>query len=429
MTTYRIHGGKKLKGCVKIQGNKNAMLPCIAASLLTGEEIILKNIPDIIDTKVMIEILKEIGVEASFKNNICKIKAKNIKTSIIPIDLATKIRGSILLIAPLLCHLKKIELPFPGGDVIGKRRLDTHFQVFREFGALVETKENIKITVKKIITKSIWLQEASVTATANAIMLAVLASGKTTIINAASEPHIVDLCNMLVLMGASISGIASNRLEIVGVKKLNGTTFTIGPDYLVAGTYAAAAVVTGGDITLKNVNSEEMTTIKNVFIAMGVPWESKKNQIRINCTDKKLKAKSQTTEPIIKISSMPWPGFPSDLLCIIVTMATQIEGKFMFDEKLFEERMFFIKYLNHMGSEIIMCDPHRVITLGKIKLIGTEKCGFILPAPDIRAGSGILLAAIAAKGTSIMSDPYHINRGYEDFIENINKLGGKIKKI
>ena len=429
MTTYRIYGGKKLKGSVKMQGNKNAMFPCIAAALLTKEEVILKNIPDITDTKVMLELLEKIGVEVSFKNNTCKIKANNIKTSKIPTDLATKIRGSILLISPLLSRLKKIDLPFPGGDVIGKRRLDTHFQSFKEFGALVNSKESIKITIGKINGKTIWLQEASVTATANTLMLAVLASGKTTIINAASEPHIVDLCDMLILMGASISGIGSNRLEVVGVKKLNGARFTIGSDYLVAGTYAAAAVVTGGDLTLKNVNPKEMITIKNVFIAMGVPWEDKKNQIRINCTGKQLKAKSQTTDPIIKISSMPWPGFPSDLLCIIVMMATQIEGKFMFNEKLFEERMFFIKYLNHMGAEIIMCDPHRVITLGKIKLIGTEKCGVILPAPDIRAGLSILLAALSAKSTSIMNDPYQINRGYENFIENINKLGGKIKKI
>lgn len=424
MHEYVIEGGYPIQGTVTASGNKNAALPCLTAALLTEEPVILHNIPEIQDTNVMIEILKALGasVEKLSKNN-WKIECKNIKTSELPREMTKKVRGSIVFAGPLLARTGKCEMMPPGGDVIGRRRVDTHFLALEQLGANISVNGHFDFTANKLVGADIFLDEASVTATENAVMAASLAEGITYIKNAASEPHIQDLCNMLNAMGAKISGVGSNILKIEGVKKLHGTEFTIGPDYIEIGSYIGMAAATKGKIKIKGIRPEEMRPLKYSFAKLGISWRIEGDELTVPNTQD-LKVNNDLGNAIPKIDDMPWPGFPADLTSIMTVVATQVEGTVLIFEKMFESRMFFVDKLISMGAKITLCDPHRAVVCGPSMLHGDH-----LVSPDIRAGMAMVIAAMSAHGKSRISNVYQIERGYEDLVGRLQKLGAHIEKV
>lgn len=423
MHEYVIEGGYPIQGTVTASGNKNAALPCLAATLLTDEEVILHNIPEIQDTNVMIEILKFLGakVEKLTKNN-WKIQCKDIKDTELPSEFTKKVRGSIVFAGPLLGRNGKCEMMPPGGDVIGRRRVDTHFLALEQLGANINVNGHFTFATNKLKGADIFLDEASVTATENAVMAAVLAEGSTFIKNAASEPHIQDLCNMLNSMGAKISGIGSNCIHIEGVKKLHGTEFTIGPDYIEIGSYIGMAAATKGKVTIKGIRPEEMRPLKYSFAKLGITWRIDGDELTVPNTQD-LKVNNDLGNAIPKIDDMPWPGFPADLTSIMTVVATQVEGTILIHEKMFESRMFFVDKLISMGAKITLCDPHRAVVCGPSMLHGDD-----LVSPDIRAGMAMVIAAMCAHGKSRISNVYQIERGYEDLVGRLQKLGAHIEK-
>ena len=424
MHEYVIDGGYPIQGKITASGNKNAALPCLTAALLTEEPVVLRNIPEIQDTNVMIEILKSIGakVEKLSKNN-WKIQCKNIKTSELPGELTKKVRGSIVFAGPLLARTGKCDMMPPGGDVIGRRRLDTHFLALEQFGAQITVNGHFDFSANKLVGADIFLDEASVTATENAVMVAALAEGTTIIKNAASEPHIQDLCNMIVSMGGKISGIGSNILKIEGVEKLHGTEFTIGPDYIEIGSYIGMAAATKGQITIKGIRPEEMRPLKYSFAKLGISWRINGDELTVPNTQT-LKVNADLGNAIPKIDDMPWPGFPADLTSIMTVVATQVDGTVLIFEKMFESRMFFVDKLISMGAKITLCDPHRAVVCGPSMLHGDH-----LVSPDIRAGMAMVIAAMCAHGKSRISNVYQIERGYEDLVGRLKKLGAHIEKV
>lgn len=424
MHEYVIEGGYPIQGTVTASGNKNAALPCLTATLLTEEPVILHNIPEIQDTNVMIEILKALGasVEKLSKNN-WKIECKNIKTSELPREMTKKVRGSIVFAGPLLARTGKCEMMPPGGDVIGRRRVDTHFLALEQLGANISVNGHFDFTANKLVGADIFLDEASVTATENTVMAASLAEGITYIKNAASEPHIQDLCNMLNSMGAKISGVGSNILKIEGVKKLHGTEFTIGPDYIEIGSYIGMAAATKGKIKIKGIRPEEMRPLKYSFAKLGISWRIEGDELTVPNTQD-LKVNNDLGNAIPKIDDMPWPGFPADLTSIMTVVATQVEGTVLIFEKMFESRMFFVDKLISMGAKITLCDPHRAVVCGPSMLHGDH-----LVSPDIRAGMAMVIAAMSAHGKSRISNVYQIERGYEDLVGRLQKLGAHIEKV
>lgn len=424
MHEYLIEGGFPIKGEITASGNKNAALPCIAAALLTEEPVVLHNVPEIEDTGVMLNILQSFGAKAEkLKANSWRIVAKDIESCVIPAELSKKIRASILFAGPMVARLGKAEMLPPGGDVIGRRRLDTHFIALEQLGARVAVNGHFKFTANKLIGTDIFLDECSVTATENALMACVLAEGKTTITNAASEPHIQDLCHMLVLMGAKIEGIGSNILTIYGVEKLHGCEFEIGPDYMEIGSYIGLAAATRGSITIKGVKNLDMRPLKVGFAKLGISWMQDGETITVgSCQEMKTNADVGTKIP--KIDDSPWPGFPPDLTSIMTVVATQVEGTVLIFEKMFESRMFFVDKLISMGAQITLCDPHRAVVCGPSTLHGDH-----LVSPDVRAGMAMVIAAMAAHGESRISNVYQIERGYEHLVERLQSLGGHIQKI
>ena len=424
MHEYVIEGGYPISGTVTASGNKNAALPCLTATLLTNEPVILHNIPEIRDTNVMIEILQSLGakVEKISKNN-WKIQCKNINTSIIPQEMTKKVRGSIVFAGPLLGRTGKCEMMPPGGDVIGRRRVDTHFLALEQLGANIVVNGHFSFTANKLVGADIFLDEASVTATENAVMAASVAEGKTIIQNAASEPHIQDLCNMLTSMGAKISGVGSNKLVIEGVKKLHGTEFTIGPDYIEIGSYIGMAAATKGKITIKGIRPEEMRPLKYSFSKLGITWHIEGDELTVPVAQD-LKVNNDIGNAIPKIDDMPWPGFPADLTSIMTVVATQVDGTVLIFEKMFESRMFFVDKLISMGAKITLCDPHRAVVCGPSPLHGDH-----LVSPDIRAGMAMVIAAMCAHGKSRISNVYQIERGYEDLVGRLKALGAHIETI
>lgn len=423
MYEYHIEGGFPIKGTVKASGNKNAALPCIAAALLTSETVILQNIPDIEDTGVMLSVLKELGASVEKTSPNCwKVQAEKIATHAIPLELAKKIRASILFAGPLLARTGKAELPPPGGDVIGRRRLDTHFLALTELGARVEMDGQFTFTANKLVGADIFLDEASVTATENAVMAAVLASGKTILTNAASEPHVQDLCNMLNSMGAKITGIGSNILSIQGVKSLHGCEFRIGPDYMEIGSFIGLAAATKGSITITGVESRDMRSIRLAFGKLGIHWEAEGTNLIVP-VGQAMQVNADIGGMIPKIDDAPWPGFPPDLTSIMTVVATQVEGTVLIHEKMFESRMFFVDKLIGMGARITLCDPHRAVVSGPSTLHGTE-----LVSPDVRAGMAMVIAAMSARGESIIRNVYQVERGYEHLTERLQSLGAHIER-
>ena len=424
MHEYVIEGGYPIQGTVTASGNKNAALPCLAATVLTKEPVILHNIPEIRDTNVMIEILKSLGaeVEQISKNN-WKIQCKKITSTKLPDELTKKVRGSIVFAGPLLARSGKCEMMPPGGDVIGRRRVDTHFLALEQLGAKILVNGHFDFSTNKLAGADIFLDEASVTATENAVMAASLAEGTTIIQNAASEPHVQDICNMLNAMGAKISGVGSNILTIEGVKELHGCEYTIGPDYIEIGSYIGMAAATKGKITIKGIRPQEMRPLKNSFAKLGISWRIDGDELTVPNTQD-LKVNNDLGNAIPKIDDMPWPGFPADLTSIMTVVATQVEGTVLIFEKMFESRMFFVDKLISMGAKITLCDPHRAVVCGPCMLHGDH-----LVSPDIRAGMAMLIAAMCAHGESRISNVYQIERGYEDLVSTLQELGAHIKIV
>ena len=424
MSEYLIEGGIPLNGAIKASGNKNAALPCIAAALLTDEPVVLRNIPAIEDVQVMLEVYAALGGDVTALGpNTYRLQLGNIASSEIPQEQAKKIRASILFAGPLLARTGKAVLPPPGGDVIGRRRLDTHFLALTELGAKVKTgSDAFTFSVKALKGADIFLDEASVTGTENALMAAVLAKGTTILTNAAGEPHVQDLCRMLVSMGARIEGIGSNILTITGVKKLSGCDFEIGADFMEVGSFIGLAAATGGDLHIEGARPADLRPAKIAFGKLGISWAHEGTVIHVP-KNQPLEVNCDLGGMIPKIDDAPWPGFPPDLTSIITVVATQVKGTVLIHEKMFESRMFFVDKLIAMGARIVLCDPHRAVVSGPTKLHGSD-----LISPDVRAGMAMIIAAMCAQGKSVIRNVYQVERGYEHLVERLSALGAQITR-
>ena len=419
MDEYYIEGGFPVKGTVKASGNKNAALPCIAAAVLTDQPVTLKNIPEIEDVSVMFEIFKSFGgTIVKLTQNEYTLQLKTVTDYEVPVPLAQKIRASILFAGPLLARYGKVMMTPPGGDVIGRRRLDTHFLALTELGAQVKINGHFLFTANKLIGQDIFLDEAS----ENAVMAAVTAEGETVITNAASEPHIQDLCKLLNAMGAKISGIGSNILTIHGVRQLHGAEYRIGADYMEVGSFIGLAAVTHGSLTITDINPPDMRPIKLAFNKLGIRWEIDGTSLTVPA-QQSLKVNCDLGGMIPKIDDAPWPGFPADLTSIMAVIATQVDGTVLIHEKMFESRMFFVDKLIGMGARITLCDPHRAVVTGPSTLHGSE-----LVSPDVRAGMALVIAACCARGESLIRNVYQIERGYEHLVDRFRALGVHIEQ-
>lgn len=432
--TFQIRGGKRLQGEITPQGAKNEALQILCAVLLTNEEVRIKNIPDIHDVNRLIEILGDFGVKVT-KNGKgdYTFKADNvnfdyIRSSEFKKD-GAKLRGSIMLMGPMLARYGEAYMPTPGGDKIGRRRLDTHFQGLVELGAEFHYDENeyfYSLKAEVLNGKFILLEEASVTGTANIVMAAVLAKGKTRIYNAACEPYLQQLCKMLNRMGANISGIGSNLLTIEGVEYLRGTEHTMLPDMVEIGSWIGLAAMTKSEITIKNVNWNQLGIIPNTFRKLGIQLEQSNDDIYIPAQEN-YKIQKFIDGSILTISDAPWPGFTPDLLSIILVVATQAKGSLLIHQKMFESRLFFVDRLIDMGAQIILCDPHRATVIGLNQ--ETPLRGTTMVSPDIRAGNALLIAALSAEGKSIIHNIEQIDRGYENIDGRLKAIGADIERI
>ncbi len=422
-----IQGGQPITGEVTPSGNKNAALPLLAACLLTDEPVILHNVPDIRDVQDMIALLKSLGIEAmKIGNHTWHIHAASLCPAELDPDLCRRIRASILLAGPLVARTGDLRLPPPGGDVIGRRRVDTHILAIRALGAHAEyDRENhlFVFSATRLIGADILLDEASVTATENAIMAAVTAEGTTILRNATSEPHVQELCHFLNTLGAHIENISSNTLHIQGVEKLHGGEFTIGPDYLEVVSFIGAAALTGGNITIHNAGSHYLDMIRLVFGRLGVDWQENGNEILVQ-PPQRLVVEPDLGDAIPVINVMPWPSFPTDLMSIAIVVGTQSKGSVLFHDWMYPSRMFFTDKLVGMGAQIVLCDPHRCIVQGPTQLYGE-----VLESPDIRAGMALVLAALTAKGQSVIRNVGQIDRGYERIDEKLRLLGAQIERV
>ena len=426
MAKLIIQGGIPLKGQVTPSGNKNAALPLLAACILTDKPVVLHNVPEIDDVRTMRDLLKSIGVKVThLGDHSWELHAKDIECTNLDPELCRKIRASILLVGPIAARIGQLKLPPPGGDVIGRRRLDTHLLALQALG--VETIYNdeqklFQFTAAKMKGADILLDEASVTATENAVMAAVTAEGQTIIRNAASEPHVQEVCLLLNSLGAKISQVGSNTLLIEGVKELGGGEFTVGPDYMEVISYVGAAVVTGGEITILKAGPEYLSMIKQVIQRLGITWEVQGEDIFVPANQSQV-IKPDFRGAIPEISVMPWPAFPSDLMSVAIVMATQSSGNVLFHDWMYEGRMFFTDKLISMGAQIVLCDPHRCIVNGPSELFSGN-----VDSPDIRAGLALVLAALAASGESVIRNVGQIERGYERIDEKLRSLGANITR-
>ena len=434
MATFKVQGGLKLKGALHPQGAKNEALQVLCAVLLTPEEIIMHNIPDIRDVNILIDLLRDLNVKVKqISKDSYTFKADDINIDYLTSEdyklKSGKIRGSIMIVGPLLARFGKGYIPRPGGDKIGRRRVDTHFIGFENLGAKFEynnKEEFYKVSCEKLTGANMLLDEASVTGTANIIMTAVMAEGKTQIYNAACEPYLQQLCKMLNSMGAKISGIGSNLLYIEGVKSLGGCTHRILPDMIEIGSFIGLAALTQSEITIKNVSYENLGLIPSVFKKLGILIERKGDDIHIP-SQKNYEIQNFIDGSILTISDAPWPGFTPDLLSIVLVVASQAKGSVLIHQKMFESRLFFVDKLIDMGAQIILCDPHRATVIGsnhQIKFKATT-----MTSPDIRAGVSLLLAALAADGESTIHNVEQIDRGYQDIDKRLNAIGANIKRI
>jgi len=435
MGTFKIEGGHKLHGEITPQGAKNEALQILCAVLLTPNEVVIHNIPDIVDVNKLISLLEDLGVKIQKKGKgSYSFKADDINLSYLQSEQFKSdgrgLRGSIMLVGPLLARFGKGYIPKPGGDKIGRRRLDTHFEGFIQLGAKFRyNKEEhfYGVEAKKLKGTYMLLDEASVTGTANIVMAAVLAEGQTTIYNAACEPYLQQLCKMLNRMGAKISGIGSNLLVIEGVSKLQGTAHTMLPDMIEIGSWIGLAAMTKSELTIKNVSWDYLGQIPSVFRKLGISLEKRGDDIYIPEHKEGYKIHNYIDGSILTISDAPWPGLTPDLLSIILVISTQAKGEVLIHQKMFESRLFFVDKLIDMGAKIILCDPHRATVIGhdfKSTLKATT-----MVSPDIRAGVSLLIAALCAKGTSIIHNIEQIDRGYEDIDNRLKAIGARIERI
>ena len=435
MSSFVIDGGHSLKGRIKPQGAKNEALQVISSVLLTSDEVIIENVPNIIDVNRLIEILKFIGVKINKLNSgKYSFKANEINLDFLKSDnykkLAKSIRGSIMIIGPLLARFGFGSIPSPGGDKIGRRRLDTHFESFKKLGAEFnyDKKESFfNVKAKKLTGCNILLDEASVTGTANIIMTSVLAQGKTIIYNAACEPYVQQLCNLLNKMGGKISGIGSNLLIIEGVNKLNGATHKILPDMIEIGSWIGLAAITKSEITIENVKWDFLGQIPRTFEKLGITIEKVGDDIFIPKHENGYQIQNYIDGSILTVSDAPWPGFSPDLISIALVVATQANGSVLIHQKMFESRLFFVDKLIDMGAKIILCDPHRATVNGHN--FKSNLKASVLTSPDIRAGIALLIAALSADGTSKIENIEQIDRGYENIDEKLRKIGAKIERV
>jgi UDP-N-acetylglucosamine 1-carboxyvinyltransferase len=424
MDKFIIEGGTQLRGTVTPSGNKNAALPMLAACLLTDEPITLRNVPRIRDVEDMLALLASVGVEIrEVDTHTLVLHARTVHTTELDREICSRIRTSILFAGPMLARMGQIRLPPPGGDVIGRRRLDTHVHALRALGAEIRINDGFDFSTDGLRGKDIFLDEASVTGTENALMAAVLARGTTIIRNAACEPHVQDLARLLNAMGARISGIGTNTLTIEGVDRLHGAEFEIGSDYIETGSFIGLAAVTRGEILIKNAAPEHLRMVFLTFARLGVECQVRGNDVFVSAYQS-LRVQNDLHDAIPTIADGIWPQFPSDLMSIALVVATQCEGTVLMWEKMFEGRMFWVDKLISMGGRVILCDPHRAVVVGPSHLHGER-----LESPDIRAGMALLLAALCARGQSIIGNIGQIDRGYERIEEKLQALGARIERV
>jgi UDP-N-acetylglucosamine 1-carboxyvinyltransferase len=423
MESFVIQGGRPLSGTIRASGNKNGALPILAATVLASGEVHLSNLPRIRDVEVMVELLADLGADASWVGrNEVRVDSSGIAKTELDPDLCREIRASFLLAGPLLARFGRAVVPPPGGDVIGRRRLDTHFHAFAELGVTVDANGAYELSADRLVGKRMYLDEASVMATENAIMAAVLAEGETVVGHAACEPHIQDLCRFLVSLGARIEGIGSNVVHIQGVERLGGGSYRIGPEHIEVASFAALAAVTGGDLTIEDVEPDDLFSIVPAFRRLGIELEVGEASLRVP-PGQMLQIVDDHGGQIPKIESGIWPAFPADLTSIAVVVATQAHGTVLVFEKMFESRLFFVDKLVSMGARIILCDPHRAVVTGPARLVGQR-----LESPDIRAGMAMVIAALCADGRSSIGNIRQIDRGYERIDERLRALGADIER-
>lgn len=428
MEKFIVDGGYPLSGEMTPSGNKNATLPLMAACLLTDEPVVLHNIPQIRDVRDMRQLLESLGVQVDdLDANTWRITARELRPADLDPDLCRRIRASILLAAPMMARTGGLRLPPPGGDVIGRRRLDTHIQAFLALGAQVDFDRaqllfDFRVPAGGLQGATMLLDEASVLGTENAIMAAVLAKGTTVISNAASEPHVQQVCDLLNSMGAQIVGVGSNTLIIQGVERLHGSEFTVGPDLLEVISFVGAAVVTRGSIRVRKAGTQYLGMVRMVFNRMGVDWQVEGDDIIVPA-QQRLVVEPDLGNAIPEIKTNIWPAFPTDLMSIAIAVATQAQGSILFHDWMYPSRMFFVDKLVGMGAQIVLCDPHRCIVTGPTRLFGEK-----VESPDIRAGMTLVLAALAAQGRSVIRNVGQIDRGYERVDEKLRSLGARIER-
>jgi UDP-N-acetylglucosamine 1-carboxyvinyltransferase len=424
MGTFAVEGGHRLEGRIRPAGNKNAALPCLAATVLAAEPVTLHNIPRIRDVLTFLEIVESLGAEVTWHGaNDVTVDASAVGVSAVDRALAERIRASLLLAGPLLARFGHVELPPPGGDVIGRRRMDTHFLAFEALGAEVTLNGGFTIAADRLVGADMFLDEPSVTGTENAIMAAVRAEGHTRIRNSAAEPHVQDLCHLLTAMGARITGIGTHILEIEGVQALHGADYTIGADHIETGSFIGLAAVTGSDITVEGAPIEHLDSTLLGFRRLGIECTVEGTDLHVKGSARHV-VRQDAFGHVPKFDDGPWPAFPADLTSIAVVAATQCEGTVLVHEKMFESRMFFTDKLVAMGASIILCDPHRAVIVGPTPLHPG-----VVESPDIRAGMALLIAALGARGTSKIRNIRQIERGYEDIDGRLAGLGARIERI
>lgn len=434
MASFVIEGGHKLQGDIYPQGAKNEVLQILCATLLTTEEVTIHNVPDILDVNNLIQLLREMGVTVTkIGVDSYTFKADAVDLDYIESDAflkkCAKLRGSVMLVGPMLARFGKAMISKPGGDKIGRRRLDTHFLGIQKLGAEFRynaEKEAFEIVAKQLKGVYMLLDEASVTGTANIVMAAVMAEGVTTIYNAACEPYLQQLCKMLNRMGAKISGIASNRLVIEGVRELNGCEHTVLPDMIEVGSFIGMAAMTGSELTIKNVSYENLGIIPDSFRRLGIQMEQRGDDIFVP-EQEHYEIESFMDGSIMTIADAPWPGLTPDLLSVMLVVATQAKGSVLIHQKMFESRLFFVDKLIDMGAQIILCDPHRAVVIGHDRNFRLR--GGTMTSPDIRAGIALLIAAMSAEGISRINNIEQIDRGYQDIERRLNALGARITRI
>jgi UDP-N-acetylglucosamine 1-carboxyvinyltransferase len=421
---FNVEGGHRLSGTIRPSGNKNGALPIVAATLLTEHPVVLENVPRIRDIETLVELLRSVGAEAEWtERNTLRVHAKTVDPDKLDRERSKKIRGSILLAGSLLARSGRCVLPPPGGDVIGRRRLDTHFLALQQLGAEFELTDVFTLKAKKLVGADIFLDEPSVTGTENAMIAAVGASGTTILRNAACEPHVQDLAHFLVGLGSRIEGIGTNQLVIHGGHSLGSATHRIGPDHIEVGSFIGLAAVTQSELRIADAGVEHLRSMLLGFERLGIRGRVEGNDLIIPA-DQERRIQSDLGGHVPTISDQPWPAFPADVMSIIIVTATQCEGMVLVHEKMFESRMFFVDKLIGMGARIVLCDPHRAIVSGPTRLRGST-----VESPDIRAGMAMLLAAMCADGRSTINNVGQIERGYERIDERLNALGARIERM